>query len=88
MKPIPVQTTNFVTASDLFATKAMRKLWDDFTEGNPKVTWGDANRTMVVAAFIVNELEEGDVHPASIKALRRRIERLPEQYECYVDLEN
>lgn len=81
-----IYSCDFVVASELFY--GLNALWEAFAASNPPFSWGDNNRTLVVAVDIYDHLEPMDVLGEQLDMLKKRIDHLPEQGQTYVDLEN
>lgn len=87
---ITVQNCQFVLATDLF--KGLRGLWDLMSLSDPPFTWGDCNRSMVMAKEILDAIHYAvglaDEVPPYLSELEERIAELPDKGNTYVDLEN
>lgn len=86
-------TCEFYDSSDVF--DGCPEAFDAFTDSDPDCTWGDNNRSMVIAGFIRDCLErnrhiyEDDDSITQMVQIDIVIERLKEiGDESYVDLEN
>lgn len=85
-KIIPVETCQFIIASDLF--DGLQDLWNYFAESGPPFSWGDNNRTLVTGEAILNFLDGYVLGNSRVDTLRDRINDLPEGLQTYIDLEN
>ena len=83
-----IKTCKFVEMSDLFA--GCRDMWDVFCDTDPECSWGDNNRTLVTAGFILGHLENviEDSDDPLLKIFSNRCKSLPDGLNTYVDLEN
>jgi hypothetical protein len=84
------QTCEFVVASEVFA--GCPAAWEVFVESEPKCSWGDNNRTLVVPQTIIDGLEETDELCEQTEQTQQQVQqvlhRLRTLGATYVDLEN
>jgi len=82
-----INTCQFVDASDLF--NGLSELWSELVESEPDFTWGNNNRSLVVADDILNHFDNSVIeNEGQLETLRKRVQKLPEGGQIYVDLEN
>jgi DUF1009 family protein len=84
LKKIRLQRCKFVLGSDLFEGLEHQEDLQETLNSNSNITWGDANRTLIVASRILEALD-GE---KGADELKKRVKALPEKAQTYVDLEN
>ena len=85
---ITVETVKFVRFSELL--KGLNALRQQFSDSEPPFSWGDNNRSLVTAEAIMDSIDgsSAEFTASQVEALRKRINKLPEKGQMYVDLEN
>lgn len=88
MKPIRIQTCDFVNASDLtrgINSDTIEAVSETLGSGIDAISWGNNNRTMVDIYTYRTAVENSEIHPNSVRAFLKRLDMIG---DVYIDLEN
>jgi hypothetical protein len=86
-RQVAVRATEFVEVTDLVPHAWGEWFYTRLSETS-KVTWGDANRTMITAEFLADIVEDMDVEETTEGAMREWLKKVRRLGQMYVDLEN
>ena len=88
-RQVPVHATEFIRITDLVPENWIHWFFGKLSETN-KVTWGDANRTMITADFLADIVSDMDldIEETTEGARREWVKKVRNLGQMYVDLEN
>jgi len=84
---VTIERCSFALCSEMF--NELDDLCNEFCDSEPPFSWGDNNRSLVTGEAILNHLDNCNIkNESQLDALRKRIVKLPQGNQTYIDLEN
>jgi hypothetical protein len=84
---VPVRATEFIEVTDLVPSQWHTWFFTQLSESG-KITWGEANRTMIPAEYLADIVEEMGFNETTDGAMREWLKKVRNLGQIYVDLEN